>query len=210
VCNDDKTIKIYDYLMMSIYEKIRYGKSDYFIKTNEKNKNIEILNLIFGRYVLFVGIDEKISCRTVRYIRYGTNITDLRLINHIVIPIDELSDLKTEDGECIFNQIFSKYRKMYDDKTYENDERIVVIKNKLIDEALAVRRGKKKIYQTEEEKNNAKKECIKKWREANPDKISQYQSKYMEKSKILRKVKKISSAGTTIEIMSEKLKTSNI
>jgi hypothetical protein len=194
--SNKREINIYDYLMMSIYEKFRYDAHKYYLKFNDSEETINTLKTIFSNYINFINIDDTTK-KTDRIIMYGNDINSLKIVNHIIIPMDDVK-IDATQGENIFNEIFDKYRCIYESKEYDIPNTIEIVKNKLIEENMVKKKaGRKKLYQTDEERIKARKEYLQKWRhnEESKLKVKLSQDKYRKKNEEKLAIKKLSIQG---------------
>ena len=186
IYNDVETNDLYNYLMMSIYELFRYNKKKYFYKIEtDKSENIDLMNKIFGKYIKFLKIGEKIRGYD-RVIVYGDGISEFELLDYIMVPIYKLKLIDGTKEQQIFNQIFGKYRCMYEENKYEIPEDIGIIINPILENQKNKKVGRKKKYFTEEERESARQKYDHAWKqkEESKNKMKIYQKKYCTKNKI--------------------------
>jgi len=186
IYDDVDTIDLYDYMMMSIYETFRYNKNKYFYKIEmDKLENINLMKRIFEKYIRFYEEGEKIRTDE-RAIIYGSNINNLEYMKYIMIPIEKLKIIDDTKEQQIFNQIFGKYKKMYEENKFEIPKGVGVINNPIMEILETKKVGRKKIYLTEEDRKTARQKYLHDWKQKDESKIKirEYQRKYHKNLKI--------------------------
>lgn len=178
--------ELYDYLMICIYDVIVNCSNKYILECEKGKESIMIsLEEIFGNIIQFINMENVSKKLIPRIMYYGKKVpNDIKYEGKTVIPIDELIKIDKDEYNKVFNNILNKYSEISEKKVYKVPKEVRIINRYNIE--INEKRGRPKKYNTEEERKQAMKYSIKKWREKSESKakIAKNSKEYYNNNKL--------------------------